>query len=364
MGKSNRQSNFELLRIVAIIMIIVHHIFCHCINNQILSINSATTGEMFSDPILYKRLSICEIATTFGKIGNNLFLILSGYFLIDKKIDIMKVSKKLLFEMLFVSIIFTVVSFFYVELTNGDAGIHLRYFNSGWWFIGYYFIVILIARCFLNKYISQMNVKEYLSVIMALFAIVSIQYVRNMFKDISEVIPIAATGALMYLIGGFIKLYNPFKKTKTIFILLILVLTNILLYMSYHISVKNLLHRSGSSFHQVIYSYEEYAIPCVIIAICLFELFRRMHIPSSRIINYIASSTFIIYLIHDHPLGRNQFYRIKWVKLLYEQNYGKFILMLFVVVLIVFLLGIILNVIYHFVSILLKRLADSQIDLQ
>ena len=261
MGKSNRQSNFELLRIVAIIMIIVHHIFFHCINNQILSINTATTGEMFSDPILYKRLSICEIATTFGKIGNNLFLILSGYFLIDKKIDIMKVSKKLLFEMLFVSIIFTVVSFFYVELTNGDAGIHLRYFNSGWWFIGYYFIVILIARCFLNKYISQMNVKEYLSVIMALFAIVSIQYVRNMFKDISEVIPIAATGALMYLIGGFIKLYNPFKKTKTIFILLILVLTNILLYMSYHISVKNLLHRSGSSFHQVIYSYEEYAIP-------------------------------------------------------------------------------------------------------
>ena len=364
MGKSKRESNFELLRIVAMILIIVYHVFFHCINNQVLSKDMYAPGELFNNPILYKRLAVTEIATTFGKIGNNLFLIISGYFLIDKKIDIKKISKKLLSEMFFITVILTVVSFFYVQLTNSSAGITFRYFNSGWWFIGYYIIVILIARFVLNRFIERMGAREYITTMLVLFALVSVQYIRNMLKDISEVIPMAVIGVFMYLAGGFIKLYNPFKKTKTIFLIFTIILVNLFLFMSYCININNLLNGNNASFHQAIYSYEEYAIPCVIISICLFELFRRLRLPGSGTINFIASSTFMIYLIHDNPLSRNLFFKIKWVKLLYDQDYGGFALMLLAVIVIAFVSGIILSFIYHLLSKLVQKIVNSQIDVQ
>ena len=73
-----RQSNFEFLRILAIIMIIFHHIAVH--------------GN-FSNPDVTSYLFIV-LMQMGGKIGVNIFILISGYFLIkSEKIKIKKILK-------------------------------------------------------------------------------------------------------------------------------------------------------------------------------------------------------------------------------------------------------------------------------
>ena len=363
MGKTKRESNFELLRIAAMMLIVIYHIFFHCINDQVLSKDFFPRGELFNNPVIYRRLAITEIATSFGKIGNNLFILLSGYFLIDKTIDVKKPIKKLLGEMFFVTVILTIVSYFYVTNTTESSGITFRYFNSGWWFVGYYILIILVARFVLGRFMGRMGSKEHGTVIVVLFAIVSIKFIRNMLNDISDVLPMIVIGMLMYLIGGYIKLYNPLEKMKTLFIVIVLVLVNGLMVLSYLIDNNNALNNVKATFYQKIYSYEEYAICCIIISVCLFELFRRLKMPSSRVINYIAAASFMVYLIHDNPFCRNLLKEVEWVKMLYEQDYGNFFLMIGLVILIAFAVGIIAYFIYGIVAKAVKKMIGSQIKL-
>lgn len=75
----------ELLRIIAMIMIIAYHIFRHCIYIQLIDINSITTlgNGWFSYPSFFKRLCILAIISPMGQIGNAIFLIVFGYFMVD-----------------------------------------------------------------------------------------------------------------------------------------------------------------------------------------------------------------------------------------------------------------------------------------
>ena len=68
-NQSHRKSNIELLRIIAMIMIVAHHIAMH-------------SGFSFaSDSISFNRLWI-QFIQMGGKIGVNIFVLISGYFLI------------------------------------------------------------------------------------------------------------------------------------------------------------------------------------------------------------------------------------------------------------------------------------------
>ena len=57
---------------------------------------------------------------------------------------------------------------------------------------------------------------------------------------------------------------------------------------------------SGNSFINNIPGYLNNQIVPIALAIAMFEIFRRIQIPSNRVINLICSSTFMIYLSHDN----------------------------------------------------------------
>ena len=62
-----RNSNFEILRIIAIIMIIMHHYAVH-------------SGFLWNNQITTNRI-IINFFQMFGKLGVCLFIMISGYFL-------------------------------------------------------------------------------------------------------------------------------------------------------------------------------------------------------------------------------------------------------------------------------------------
>ena len=70
--KKERNSNIELLRIFAMLMIIADHIFIHCVNGQL-------NTKLFNTPYIYKKLLILVTIAPLGIIGNMIFMIISGF---------------------------------------------------------------------------------------------------------------------------------------------------------------------------------------------------------------------------------------------------------------------------------------------
>lgn len=70
------------------LMIIAYHIFVHCVNGQL-------NTKLFNTPYIYKKLLILVTIAPMGTIGNVIFMVISGFFMVEKvtNIDISKISK-------------------------------------------------------------------------------------------------------------------------------------------------------------------------------------------------------------------------------------------------------------------------------
>ena len=73
-----RKSNFEILRIISIIFILFHHFFYE---NVILDYTSSITINQFISQVLY----------SLGKIGVNIFILITGYFCINSNFKLKKI---------------------------------------------------------------------------------------------------------------------------------------------------------------------------------------------------------------------------------------------------------------------------------
>lgn len=104
---NKRNSNMELLRITAMLMIIVYHIFLHCINVQLVDANSIQKlgNDWYCHPWFSKKLCVLAVISPMGLAGNAIFLLISGYFMAHKKLmDLTKISKKLLLQLGFAAV--------------------------------------------------------------------------------------------------------------------------------------------------------------------------------------------------------------------------------------------------------------------
>lgn len=77
--KKTRNSNIELLRIVAMLMIIVYHINQHCVRTNLI------TSPLFCEPLIYKSLLIPQLIEPLGIIGNGVFILISGFFMVKSR---------------------------------------------------------------------------------------------------------------------------------------------------------------------------------------------------------------------------------------------------------------------------------------
>lgn len=106
--QGGRYSNIELLRVVAMFMIVVYHIVCHCVITQLTDGSSIArlNNGWFNYPVFYKRLFLVRGIHTWGVIGNGIFLLISGYFMLqkEKNVNLIKVSRKLLLQLGFAAI--------------------------------------------------------------------------------------------------------------------------------------------------------------------------------------------------------------------------------------------------------------------
>ena len=361
--KTKRDSNIELLRIFCILLIIVHHIVVHGIKPQLESTTLFPAGEMFNNFVFHKRLIFMVFGASFGKIANNIFILISGYFLCEKvDFNMGKQLKKLLTQVMFASVLLMITTTIYGAYTDKPytSFIGLSVFNNEWVFIGYYACIIVIGKLFLNKIFQSMDQKRYFEVLLALFAIISLTFSRSLLYSISSHLVILVTGIFCYGLGGYIKKYDLFKNVKTITIIAIILITTLLMIFSYRNSTLNDINTNlisgAEEYHQKINLYEEYSLECIILAVCTFEVFRRMKIKDSAIINKLAGATFMVFLMHDNEFSRNIYRNTKWIEP-YHDNIWSFFGMLLILTMYLYVLGVVVYAIY---SLIIKAFNKSE----
>ena len=324
---NKRSSNMELLRITAMLMIVVYHIYVHCINGQLTDTNSIQQmgNDWFCHPWFSKRLCILAVIAPLGPVANTIFILISGYFMAEKEsIDLTTISKKLLLQLGFAATALGLASIYaYHNITEFPIKlIQFSAFNGMSWYVGYYFIVIVIAKVYLNRFLKSLEQRNYVMFMMALFALIQFSWSTRVISNLGGGLDTVCTGVFLYSLGGYIKKYNPFDSLRLWAVLAIIIITNFIVIGNFYINTAgNILaynSNSGDMFVQSIPGYGNNQIVTVVLGIAVFELFRRFRVPSSKAVNFIGASTFMIYLLHDNGF----FYKIwntrDWITLLYE----------------------------------------------
>ena len=354
--KKVRSSNIELLRIVAMIMVIMFHISYHCVAFQLIDKDSiARLGNgLFCYPLFYKKLFLIEGFLPLGRIANAIFILISGYFMVQKEnIDIGNISKKLLLQVGFASMFLTIAStiYYFINKPHNNIAISTRLiteFNILHWFVGYYFLLVVMAKLFLNNILEKLDEKKYRNVLLTIFAIISFGWSGVMLESLASGLRTLVCGVFLYAFGGYLKRYNPFAKIKIWTLFVTIVIIYFLIYISYYNVVYNDIHsylikatRNPSGvFFQPIIRFQNYDIISVIIAVVLFELFIRIRIPNNKFINFISSGTLMIYLLHDNDFMKSIWRESDWIDIL-KDNQLFYCLKLLIYTGLVFSIGII-----------------------
>ncbi len=321
--KKIRSSNIELLRIVAMLMIILFHIILHCVFNHL-----PQSEDYFNQPILYKSLIVPQIIASFGTIGNDIFILITGYFMANRaekgSMNISKVASKLLTQLGFATMILiaaSAVAVYAVRSVRVEAvGFHL--FNTYAWFVGYYFLIFLCGALFFNRFILSLDRKGYLALVLSLFALISFEWTGRLIDGLTEGLLNLVTGFFLYAVGGYIRRYEPFERFRGVFFVLILaVCVAITAVSQFNFTASTIAAARESGLEQVLMPhslmrFDNNSIITLIVAISMLELFKRIRIPNSKVINFLGSATFMVYLIHENAFINSLWRKDNWLEIL------------------------------------------------
>ena len=295
---SVRNSSIELLRILSMIMIVFHHFARHG-EFQFL-------GYEMTAPKLWYNFIIMG-----GKIGVNIFVMISGYFLINNKsmFNFQRIKKtwdqvffySVGFEVLFILLYFVVKERF--DLSNLLSSF-FPITTSQWWFASTY-LALYLVHPFLNKILVSLDKTTYRNVLLIAFLCWSVipTFTKSSYES-NELLWFI----FIYSLSGYIRLYGFNPKYKNYhYAITALAVTGLTYLTSIAIS---LIASKISDFNlESTYFYSMQSLLSLIISVCAFMMFALTDMKSSRFINTTASATFGVYLIHENHYLRNIFWQ-------------------------------------------------------
>lgn len=297
-NRSLRCSNIELLRIVAMFLVLVAHA-------DFYSLGIPTMQEMQSVPIpSYTRLFIEALSI----VCVNVFVLISGWFGI-------KASTKGLMNFGFQCLFFLAGIYSVCVLTGLDtlsiAGVASTLcIGSSGWFIKAYVCLYILAPV-LNAFINTACKRQVQIVLIAFFVFQTIYgWTRSTRFFVGGYSAISFVG--LYLLGRYLRVYLQSRcRALSPRVWLSLYLLCAVLTTTIEIVVAPF---SGHFFSLV--------SPLVIVgAVALLLAFANMKIRNSRLINRVAASSFAVYLLHN-VMGGAAYVFVKRVNDIYASTDG------------------------------------------
>ncbi|MCL2494322.1 MAG: acyltransferase [Oscillospiraceae bacterium] len=294
-----RQSNFELLRILLMLMIVSVHMVGY--GGLLGHAETPLSGRV-----------LLVLLSSGGKVGVNGFVMLSGYFLCTSKSLFQ--SKRLL--KLWLQIFFYSAGLFFGLYFAGLCRMHpddafhflLPVTQNIYWFASVFFLLMLAAP-FLNRLLQSLDRKSYRALLLVVFLAFSLM---PTFLRVRYEVPRLCWFFYLYLLAGYIRLHpEPIfdKKWPTLAVAVGSYLvsafyaplhSNLLPYIPLLRHMPERWHTPGTS------------VPALLCSLALFIFFKNVNIKGSRVINLIASGTFGVYLLHEHGIRMR---RLIWLEL-------------------------------------------------
>lgn len=295
-NKIEKQRNYslDLLRIVAIIMIIIFHV-CY-------------KGLIFENLSGFNKI-IVAFLLHFGEIGVNLFMLITGFFLYkshsSKKTKIIHLIYDIWFYFILNIILCIIIKGGYVPTLSTFFPFSLGYY----WYITSY-ITILLFSPYLNLFISSLNQKEHRKLLVVSFFLLSvIPTISGLAVNSTENGVIYSRFIwliFLYFLGSYISKYQEldciFKKDRESFVKLhffSLILAVVFIFIFKYLS---------SPFMPKIsmyYMWPPNSIVTLLMSVSLFMVFVKTNVakknPLINILTKASEHTLGIYLIHDAP---------------------------------------------------------------
>ena len=313
-----RQANFELLRIIAMLMIITLH---YLDKGGILPAPGDSFGA--AGTVVWLLEAFCVSAV-------NVYVLLGAYFLVEQDYEPMR-AVRLWGQVLFYSIVIGAVCVLtgivpMQELTLYKLLIYLMpVTQEHYWFATAYIVMLLFAPL-MNRTLRELSEKTFRRAIVLLLLLFS---VTNSVLPVR--LPIDRMGydalwfLVLYLVGAFLKLHGDSLKITTGVSSTGYFAGSGLIFVSMLV-INAIYQRTGSLLDFINRQYHYNSILCLAASVFLLFLFRNIRIPEGRAADMIrkaASVSFGVYLIHEH-IDLRYF----WPKLLDVQKFSGTLLFL------------------------------------
>lgn len=302
MGKK-RNSNLDLLKIIAMLLILISHYSVHNgINNYLLNFG---VNRVFLD--------FCVI----GNIGTILFVMITGYFMVERKNINFKRIFSLIIQVLFYSMIL-----YFLSVKLGIINFSLKEFiknifpvlTKRYWFISAYLMLSLFSP-FINNLLNHLEKKQFKLFLFLIFIFTSVFrffmidiYTNDLFDFI-----------FYYSLGAYIKKYNiNYANRKKLYCLL---------FGSFFIIVASVIvmcfcgkYYNYFNLHST-YLLNRFSPLIIIISYILFYLiYSSKEIINHKVVNLVAANTLGVYLISDNMYFRNYIWNSLFKNYLYVNS--------------------------------------------
>ena len=282
---NKRQSNFELLRLIAIFMITAAHYFYYA-----YIMNPNVSGEI--NGLVNERIFL--FFKSFGQVGVALFILISAYFLCAKKFSVRSYLKLILENIFYIIVIYVfILSFrcfyFHTDVFSFKKVIKdlisslLPIFTRNNWFIAVYFCFYLIFP-FLNLILNKVTKNQLLFMVASMvLSLIVVSSLQNIFIPDNMVVTNLLWWIILYYTAAYVRFYGrDFNKT---WLAVAGVVICILVKLFFYKNTQYYENRNG------FYVY--------FMSVFLFLVFKNMNLGYRPVINLLASTTLGVYMLGD-----------------------------------------------------------------
>lgn len=330
-----RNSNIELLKVFAMLLIALNHampVYGDHDSIAYLDLGIASTN------IEYLLINFLRCS---GQIGNIIFIVCSSFFLVDSNKTKKEKLFEIMFDTLFLSIIFVVP---FIIFNEGVSKIDIIKqfmpftFNNNWFICCY--VLIYAIHPLLNLIVNNLSKIGFFRIIFFMFVLFSgAQFIFTQAFYFNDLIGFV----YIYLMVAFVKKHKP-KYCENIKMNYFVLFVSLSMY----ILLLTLTNYAGLKIaflsNKILHWNNNIANPFfILIGISLFNIFNCKYMYN-KTINYISSLSLVFYLIHENYMFR------RYVKPLFYQSVfsdGKYLFWIFVETLILFVFGIIFAIVYN-----------------
>ena len=286
--KKIRSSNIELMRIVLMVIIIMHH---YVVNSGIMD------GVNLSD--LSVNVVFLQYWGMWGKMAINAYVMVSGFFLCTSSLTWQKYMKLLLQILFYQFVLYAILIVLgYATLAPKEMfkTIFALFYGAGNSFVSSFMLFYLFVP-YLNKLLDSIKNKggvERLLVLLFVVNTVTVTFFKShAFNEITWYMNI-------YFVGAYLRLYAGAWSKRLSFSVKWLLLFVALSFISIAVldAIGMRLHKDwGFSYYFMIDSSK---ILAFFVSIGVFLLFKNLPMKHSHFINVVAKTTFGVLLIHAH----------------------------------------------------------------